>query len=416
MVGSSTAAGSIGASSPISIGDTASLTLTNVLGSNFENNVMDATGGTVLLKTPGTLTIGGAITGGGQVIAYLPVSSRSSPMVILTATNTYSGPTNVRTGTLQIGDGTSGIIASSSLVTIDRSGTLALNLANGGVFSNNMVDNGQLSATGANNYTIAGIVSGTGKFTKSGLGTTKLAGANTYSGGTTISGGTLLAGNTAGSATGTGSVTVNEGGTLGGGGTVTGKVILNNGGDLSPGADSPGTPGTILHLGAMTWNGGGTLTLQVGSVSADELIFSGALSKGMLGTWNIQLVDDGVSSTPTTYTLLSFSSTNFVQANFHLELPAGLSGTLVETRTSLLIENLVEVPHESLPLANSDEAGSSPVDSVSVDGSNFVEFASQSELTAIVPAPEPGSAVLLVFGGSALFHRRWRKQKSQSGA
>ncbi|HEY3901222.1 MAG TPA: hypothetical protein VGM54_21615 [Chthoniobacter sp.] len=40
-----------------------------------------------------------------------------------------------------------------------------------------------------------------------------------------------------------------------------------------------------------------------------------------------------------TYTLATFASTTFIESDFTLELPVNYTGTLVETSTSLVLEN-----------------------------------------------------------------------------
>src|SRR5207248_1446894 len=136
-----------------------------------------------------------------------------------------------------------------------------------------------------------------------------------------ISGGTLLVKNTSGSGTGSNTVTVSSGATLGGSGTISGAISLSNLGTVAPGAGSPGVAGTTLHAGSMTWNGGSTLSLQVGASFADELALLGALTRGTSGTFTLNLIDAGVGLTPVNYTLLSFGSTNFTLSNFTLVLP-----------------------------------------------------------------------------------------------
>ncbi len=160
-------------------------------------------------------------------------------------------------------------------------------------------------------------------------------GANTYAGGTTINSGYLLANNTTGSATGTGAVAINSGGTLAGTGTVTGPVTLNSGGAIEAGQDGVGhgTQGT-LHLGSVTWNGGGNVNLELGT-SSDQLVLTGALTKGTAGAYTINISDVGGIGNQSAYTLSTFASTTFLASDFTLTLPAGFSGALVETSTSL---------------------------------------------------------------------------------
>ena len=118
----------------------------------------------------------------------------------LTAAETYTGLTTVTTGTLQIGNGTSG-----------NDGSLA---ATGGI-----TDSATLTFNIFGSKTYAGAIGGTGVVTKIGAGTQILSGINTYSGGTTVSNGILLANGSAtgiSSSTGTSNVTVASGGSLGG--------------------------------------------------------------------------------------------------------------------------------------------------------------------------------------------------------
>ena len=165
-------------------------------------------------------TFGGVITGATSTLTM----NKASTTLTLTGANTYGGATIVTAGTLQIGDGTT---ANASLgtgtVTTAAAGTLTTDLANGETFAKNVTDTGHVIATGTtNNYTVSGIVSGTGNFTKTGANTVTVTGANTYKGGTAVSAGTLLVNNTTGLRKGTGTVstvTVNNTATLGGKGT-----------------------------------------------------------------------------------------------------------------------------------------------------------------------------------------------------
>jgi autotransporter-associated beta strand protein len=125
--------------------------------------------------------------------------------------------------------------------------------------------------SGNTTQTFSGTISGSGSFNRTASsagtgGTTVFTGANTYSGGTTINDGTLAANNTSGSATGSGAVTINNGGTLAGSGAVAGNVVVNTGGNLSPG-------NSIESLGL-----GGDLSFDAGSTLVAEVDSSAALS------------------------------------------------------------------------------------------------------------------------------------------
>ena len=105
------------------------------------------------------------MSGGGSVV------QAGTGTTVLTASNSYTGGTSIDSGTLQIGNGgttgsIAGDVANSSLLTFDRSDTLAY----------------------------GGVISGAGSVTQAGAGTTVLTGANSYSGGTTIAAGTLQIG------------------------------------------------------------------------------------------------------------------------------------------------------------------------------------------------------------------------------
>jgi len=175
-------------------------------------------------------------------------------------------------------------------------------------------------------------------------------------------------------------------------------VTLNNGG-IAPGADS-GTAGTTLHDFSLKWNGGGTMEFQLGDTS-DQLALTGALTKGSLGAYTIDLVDAGI--TQSSYTLATFASTTFQPTNFTLELPAGYTGSLVETSTSLSVD-LTFVGLAAMQPAALVTYGTAMTQSLDQATSD-----SASQLV-VTPAPEPGSALLLAFGGSALLG--WRRRQA----
>ncbi len=118
---------------------------------------------TISVANSATATISALIAG---YTAGLTVSGAGT--LILSGANTYTGATNVQAGTLQIGNGfTPGAsIATSSSVTVNPGATLAVELASGETFTNNVTDNGtlhSLAGSGANNtQTVSGQISGTG--------------------------------------------------------------------------------------------------------------------------------------------------------------------------------------------------------------------------------------------------------------
>jgi autotransporter-associated beta strand protein len=130
-----------------------------------------SSGSAILLNTNGqNITFASGIassnTGG------LTVSGGGT--LTLTASNSYSGPTTVTSGTLQLGDG----------------------VTNNGYVGGNIAVTGALIVANPNSETLPGNISGAASLTKSGVGVLTLGGSNSYSGGTTINAGVLSLSNT----------------------------------------------------------------------------------------------------------------------------------------------------------------------------------------------------------------------------
>jgi autotransporter-associated beta strand protein len=105
--------------------------------------------------------------------------------LILNGNNTYTSPTTISAGTLEIG-------ASGRLGFGSYAGNIAINsLASLFIYS------------GTYNQTLSGIISGTGALTQNGSGTLTLTGANTYTGETSVTAGQLIASKTTGASTAT---------------------------------------------------------------------------------------------------------------------------------------------------------------------------------------------------------------------
>ncbi|MEZ0255741.1 MAG: beta strand repeat-containing protein [Chthoniobacter sp.] len=306
-------------------------------------------------------------------------------------------------GTLKNGGGLGTLTGNAPTVTINKGATLAANdfnlsignLQGGGVLSLGVKATTTLSLGGGN---FSGVISGSGKLTLDGAVT--LSGASTYTGGTTLVAGTTLVKNTTGSATGTGPVTIQTGATLGGNGTLAGALTLQSGGTIAPGIALPGTAGTKLHGKSLLWDGGSTLTFQLGATTADELLLTGALTKGAAGTFTIDIDDAGLAAG--SYTLMTFASTTFLQSDFTLVLPGTATGTLIEKSTSLVLN----ITHTTLPAL-----GQEMVAPTTKADSGFNDSATSITMT---PTPEPGSALLLAFGGTALLgYRRQRRSRAK---
>jgi autotransporter-associated beta strand protein len=124
-----------------------------------------------------------------------PVVVSGSGTTTLSGTSTYAGTTTITSGTLVV----SGLLG-------------------GGNYGAGITDNGSLVFSNPGNQTLSGVVSGSGTFTKAGLGTVNLSQANSFSGGTVVSQGTLIG--AASTSFGSGAIV------LGNGNTGTNGIVL----------------------------------------------------------------------------------------------------------------------------------------------------------------------------------------------
>ena len=150
----------------------------NVTVSGFSSIIFGTTGANEAVITNtnatggGTLTIGSAIntsSAGGWL------TKAGGGLVVVSASNLYTGQTTVNQGTLQIGTGTTGDLGSNTANIVLNGGTLSFGRTDAGL-------------------TFSNAISGVGGVTQNGAGgTTVLSVANSYTGTTTISngGGTL---------------------------------------------------------------------------------------------------------------------------------------------------------------------------------------------------------------------------------
>ena len=383
-------------------GQTLTLSGTNVLASGgllvsaiAGSGTETVTGGTLLGATNadliviqdslGTLVIGSTIgdntnsaaTGGS---ALTKAGGANAGKVVLLGTNTYTGPTYVTAGTLQVGNGgTAGSISSSSGVTnfgtlaFDRSDAISFGLPVGGYGSLQQVGNGILTLTANSSYSGSTLISagtlqvgagsaagslgntssitnngtlvfdrpdavvinapikGTGPLVNFGAGTLTLNSANTYAGSTTISNGTVALGSAASLPNSSGIVLVAPGSkldvsALSGGITLAGGSVAQTlagygtvNGSVTVTNNTTLIPGANGVVGTLTINN--NLTLAGGALNVDV----GTSSRDLVvvgGTLNLNagsIVLNPLNTLPNgAYKLISYAGFNGSVANVSL--------------------------------------------------------------------------------------------------
>jgi autotransporter-associated beta strand protein len=236
--------------------------------------------------------------------------------------------------------GTGSPLPSSNNVTIAAGATLDVNglqqtigSLTGAAGSAVTLGSGQLTVSTLASTSFDGSISGSGgSFTKQGLGTLSLGGANTYTGPTTINLGTLrVNGSIAGAAT------VNSGGVLGGSGSIAGLVTVASGGVLAPGS-SPG----MLTVGSLALNAGSQTQIELGGINRgsqyDAVFSSGNVSLG--GALNVSLINSFSPALGNSFDILDWTSKSGLFSS--LSLPA-LSAGLAWNTTKLYSDGSLSV-------------------------------------------------------------------------
>ena len=204
--------------------------------------------------------------------------------------------------TLGVG-GTLGPVAGTEPITIDSSETI-LDLQDQSTINMkvNLLTYTPTISVPTGTGTIAGVISGTGTFNKTGDGTLVLGGINTYTGLTTVNVGTLAVNGSI-----PGALTVNSGGTLTGVGSISGAVTVNSGGTINGvpviGGAVTVNGGTINGPGfitqPLTVNAGGTVN-AVTTINASVVVNEGTINgPGIIGgalTINSGGTVDGITS------------------------------------------------------------------------------------------------------------------------
>lgn len=252
--------------------------------------------------------ISGVISGGGAG-GISGIVKQGAGSLILSAANTYSGPTTINAGRIVIGHAqalqfSALNTASAGKVTATGFATPTLGGLTGSTDLATVIDTGYADITtltlnpqGTQSQTYSGVIADGAvgmNLTKSGTGTQVLSGINTYTGTTNLNAGTLTLGHAIDTLFNTSSINV-AGGTLalganndtvaavtlasgsisGTGGTLTASSFDVRSGNVSAmlggtGALTKSTAGTVILTGDNTYSGGTTIsagTLEVNNTS-----------------------------------------------------------------------------------------------------------------------------------------------------
>lgn len=113
--------------------------------------------------TGGSFTYGGSISDTNSGANSVGLKKLGANTLVLTQTSTYSGTTSVAAGTLQVGDGSTGALTGSGIVTVSTTATLS---GSGSIAGTTVITSGAVlapgvGATGTSNQTITFSAAGT---------------------------------------------------------------------------------------------------------------------------------------------------------------------------------------------------------------------------------------------------------------
>lgn len=236
-----------------------------------------------------TTTLSGVISGGTatQVFRASNGNADDSGTTVLTNANNTFVTSNIQvwegvlafTSDGALGAATNGLVLGTTSSTRGGIRFDAPNITLASTRGVNFADGNFINTNGFNGA-IAGVVSGSGTFTKAGAGTLSLTGNSTHTGAITVNAGTLAMN---GNYNGAGTVTVNTGGTLGGSGVIGLPAALRPttiaaGGNLSPG----NSPGILTINGNVTFAASSNFNVEINGFNVgteyDRLVVNGTVT------------------------------------------------------------------------------------------------------------------------------------------
>ena len=235
------------------------LTVATASAVTLANNIsLPAAGGTYVLtkNQTGQLTLAGTISGGGSGVILRTTTDTAGDRATVfefAGTNTFAGGVQLFRGLVQVDNP-----AALGTATVYGDGNAAplgdLTFPTALTFANPVVLQSATTVSNANTVILSGGVSGTGAFTKYGLGRLALAGPSTYTGLTTVNAGTLALG----------AITLASGSGL----NIVGGAVAESAGTLYLNANGSSTVNTVTNAGLLR------LTATTNSATSPDIYFN----------------------------------------------------------------------------------------------------------------------------------------------
>ncbi|MBU6223035.1 MAG: autotransporter-associated beta strand repeat-containing protein, partial [Planctomycetes bacterium] len=225
------------------------------------------------------LTLSGVLSGSGAL------SKTQAGTLVLSASNSYTGSTNLNAGTTEF---VAGGLGAGTALNIGGGATLRYASGNTDDISTKTVTIGAGGAvldTNGNNVTLASAIgnAGAGNLTKAGAGTLTLGGSNTYTGGTVINTGTVAITNAASLGDAAGALTINDAALRSTATVSMSRAVSLTHANATLSIDPATTTtlsGVVSGTGVLNKTGAGTLALSGSNSFAGSVLSAGTVSLG----------------------------------------------------------------------------------------------------------------------------------------